>query len=124
MTPYALSPSAYEMVLREFERWTFRMPGYRWELRPPMVGGFDTFGLGTLVIFVETRNSYRPDEPTTVVSTHPVPATAPEMIARCPAAFHEWLRRCVHATVTHEADEWLRQDGVMVFDPHRSETRR
>lgn len=30
----------------------------------------------------------------------------------------EWFRRQVHAALMHEADEWIRVDGWMRFNPH------
>lgn len=104
----------HDALRREFARWTFQMPGVRWHLDDGMCGPL-------LRIYVETRNSYRPDEPTTVMSVHAVPAAMPHMMAMDPTHFGRWLRSCVHATLIHEADEWLRCDGEMVFDPHARE---
>jgi hypothetical protein len=31
------------------------------------------------------------------------------------------LRQFIHSAVTHEADEWIRVDGEMKYDPHKGE---
>jgi hypothetical protein len=102
---------AFAELQRQFERWSFRMPGYRWELLPGLDVGFSP----RVVIYVETTDAYHPDRTVTVMSCHLVP----EILSLDPEGFGEFLRRCVHATVLHEADEWLRRDNVMMFDPHK-----
>jgi hypothetical protein len=38
-------------------------------------------------------------------------------------ALFPYLRHAIHAAAVHEADEWIRVDGEMVYDPHKAEKR-
>ncbi len=116
----------------ELARWTF-MPGYRFELvrnRPARVLDADgrPWSLFAddreyVVLRIRSRvpNTYNPDEIIEVQANSPVPV---EMIQRGHLTFGEWLRHVVHERMIHEADEWLKRDGVMVYDPHAREARR
>lgn len=72
-------------------------------------------------IFVEltTKDTYNPDSPYPfrVVHRNPVP----DFKALSEVEAREFLRAVIHSVETHEADEWLRFGGVMLFDPHRAE---
>ena len=70
--------------------------------------------MASVRLTTRTRNTYEPDNPTPILITHtyPVPMHAPV------SYFGPWLRECIHRTMMHEADEWFREDGIMVHDPH------
>jgi hypothetical protein len=107
----------------ELGRWSF-MPGWTFRLivlEPAAIDGARLFDrwVAILKITATVPNSYHPDETIKVESSAPVPV---EMFARCPDAFPEWLRHIVHDRMSHEADEWLKRDGVMVHDPHAKES--
>lgn len=103
----------------EIERWTF-LPGYDFELKRLQAATIDGMRLSWLrdaaVLMIHSRvpNSYNPAETVKVSATVPVPTMVLE--GRMPV--DQWLRQAVHARMTHEADEWLKRDGVAVFDPH------
>lgn len=114
-----------EEIRAEFERWTFRMPGYSWRLRldsppadPPSFAS-SHWPTATLQITVATEDStgelrIAPGDRFSVVHTYRMPLEE----FRAPEVLGEWLRRSVQATVVHEALEWIRRDDVMVFNPH------
>jgi hypothetical protein len=106
----------------ELARWSF-MPGWSFRLmvlEPMIVGGIRlrAHTPAILKIVATVPNSYRPDETIKVESNAPVPV---ELFERHPEAFPGWLRQMVHARMCHEADEWLKRDGVMTYDPHAKE---
>ena len=70
-------------------------------------------GWAVLRIIVNTKNTYRPTEGIEVIHSTPLPS-----IIANPDHFADFLRHCIKAFETHEADEWLRRDGDMLFDPH------
>lgn len=115
-----------EQIRRELARYSF-LPGWRFELLEPdplpgAMGHLDAVGYGGAVrIHSRVPNSYPPHDMIGVVATHPLP---PWRMLEDPEAFAKWLRIVVHDRMTHEADEWLRRAGELLFDPHRGEKRR
>lgn len=106
----------------ELERWTF-MPGWRFELvvnYPAKVGDVRLFFGPSAELRIHSRvpNTYPPHDVINVVATYPVPV---EAIERGMITFANFLRDMVHDRLVHEGDEWLKRDGVVVFNPHRDE---
>lgn len=106
----------------ELARWTF-LPGYSFRLRrnrPAVVDGIRLFDYETAVFEIHSRvpNTYDPTETVDVVAAYPVPL---ELLARQPDSFRSWLQTTVHHRMCHEADEWLKRDGEMIFDPHQKD---
>jgi hypothetical protein len=105
-----------EAILAEFARWTFKMPGYEMEM---VENRFPVEPLPyhlRLVFRVTTQDSHHPEDLRPVVVAHQY--TVPSFLSD---ADHLglWLRHCVEQVVAHEAMEWLRRAGEIVFDPHR-----
>ena len=103
----------------ELSRWTF-MPGYRFVLRrntPAVIDGIRLFDhdAGILEIHSRVPDSHNPDRQIDVVATYPMPMN---LFMHGPEQFTRWLRHAVQHRMSHEADEWLKRDGEMVFDPH------
>lgn len=112
--------NSYAELKAELARWTF-MPNYRLEMQiltPAVVGGMrmHEHDAAVLIIHSKVLNSRQPDETIDVQAHYPVPPL--EFFSRHSGYFTEWLRYTVHDRVRHEVDEWLKRDGVMVFDPH------
>jgi hypothetical protein len=113
-----------EEIRAEFERWTFRMPGYSWTLRLDDLDVAVAFPVtrepsAVLQITVTTQDSTGQHVDTggtfNVVHTY----QRPVWMFPDGEFFGHWLRECITRTVEHEAMEWLRRDDVAVFDPHR-----
>jgi len=103
----------------ELARWSF-MPGWTFRLmvlEPAVVGGMRLFDRTAAVLRITATvpNSYNPEQTIRVESNAPIPV---ELFERHPEAFPGWLRQIVHDRMCHEADEWLKRDGVMTYDPH------
>ena len=102
-----------ENVEALFARYTWNMPGWTMSLDvEPMMDA------ARVRLATRTRNTYEPDNPTPILIQHtfPVPMHAPI------GWFGPWLRDCIHSALKHEADEWFREDGVMIHDPHAPKT--
>jgi hypothetical protein len=104
----------------ELDHWTF-MPGWRFELivdHPARMGDIQLFFHPHAVLRIHSRvpNTYPPHDLIATTATYPVPV---EPIERGLISFATFLREVVHDRLVHEGDEWLKRDGVMVFDPHR-----
>lgn len=108
----------------EFERWEFTMPGHRLQLHIP---GDDRPGapaamaalrmLPVVRVVVTTRDSYDPTKDLQVAHQFTVPPYIDSA-----EALGGFLRHRIHQVMCHEADEWLRWDGRIAFDPHAGET--
>lgn len=110
MKPDLIDAAAVE---RELSRWSF-MPGWQFELAlaaPPWPA------LAVLVhaTFPDVRN---PAETVTITQRNIIQP----YIADDPYMFAGFLRSIVQTMLLHEADEWLRRDGVAPFDPHKDQT--
>jgi hypothetical protein len=108
----------------ELAHWTF-MPGWTFRLdvlEPATIDGFRLHAHGPAILRITAvvPNSYRPGEMIQVESSAPVPV---EMFEQHPGSFVPWLQSIVHDRMCHEADEWLKRDGVMAHDPHAKERR-
>lgn len=122
-----VSSMTAEEVRAEFERWTFRMPGYSWRLRVDEHAGPPSWSFrpaARLEITVTTQDSYGEYVMTPGTVFHVVHAYTVELLALTPDRFAEWIRSCISTTVLHEAMEWVRRDGVMLWNPHEHETSR
>jgi hypothetical protein len=103
----------------ELRRWTF-LPGYDFELKRLEPASIDGISLPWLkdsaVLLVHSRvpNSHNPTETIKVSSTSPVPF----LVLEGRMTVGDWLRQVVHARMWHEADEWLKRDGEMIYNPH------
>lgn len=105
---------AFLWLKAELARYRYK-PGWHLEvaeysLQPPH------YGSAQLVIRFEapdSREGGRP--PAKVMSCHPIP---PYFGEGMPDEFAHWLRNAILAAETHELDEWLRRDEVVIFDPH------
>lgn len=105
-----------EWLHSELARFTYK-PGWRFVLDAS--GHAFTLG-GEMSPFNVVRVSYpakdsrRPDE---VETTIKVKISVPPYIED-EDAFARWLIEAISEIERHEAQEWLRRDGVMLFDPH------
>ena len=101
----------YRWVAEELKRWTFA-PNFKVEAeRDGRWGVPDQYG--TRVVVKMRVPDVRP--PHTEVVVEGVRALS---FMESRAAFPHWLRSFIRDLVVHEADEWLKRDGVAVFDPH------
>ena len=89
-------------LLREVVRQATYKPGWK-------IGVTD---YGTLVITVDTKDAYHPERDVRITHSYMVEPARDEWEALA------FLRDCIHRTERHEADEWLRINGVAAFDPH------
>ena len=106
----------------ELDHWTF-MPGWRFELVEEQLDVAHPCRVihdqhAVLRIRSLMPNTYPPHELIDTAATYPVPV---EAIERGHITFANYLREMVHDRLVHEGDEWLKRDGVAVFDPHREE---
>jgi hypothetical protein len=116
----------YQDLRAEVGHWTF-LPGYTLDVvinEPAVIGDFRLFDMDAafLVIRSMVPNTHAPADTIAIEARYPIPPI--EYFARTGdwrAAFGEWLRWAIHARMTHEADEWLKRDGAMVFNPHADE---
>lgn len=108
------TPGELEQAFSEF---TWNMPGYEMELRTNH--GFSAWsreGLEAILrCKVTTRDTYRPDDPTPVVIAHAQLIHLPIPREMLPGL----IRHFYQQVVCHEADEWFRYNGVMIYDPHK-----
>jgi hypothetical protein len=97
-------------------RWTF-MPHWEFELDAVDLfwAGQDTPAILRIRSYVP--NTYNPAEMVSVTASYPLPPLR-QFDGR---AFDAFLRRSVHHRMCHEADEWLRRDGDMIWNPHAHE---
>lgn len=101
--------------LRErMSRIDFRMPGYSVD-----IDGYDDYwdrqkDYAHIFVTVRTRDTYKPDDPELIEVRHmysvPLPIPEEQVI--------RYVREAIRVAVLHEADEWLREDGVIVNNPH------
>lgn len=100
----------YELQ-QEFERYSFNMPGYSWSISTAA----NHYQQSTLRFKIKTIDSYGKQPGTIIIDSrmllHPFP------IPR--EWFPSMLRHAVHEVVLHEADEWLKCDGEIIFNPHK-----
>jgi hypothetical protein len=76
----------------------------------------DVNGSDVLRVTMATHDSRPDDAPPLSV---PVDFGVPTIVPGWPDdEWRVWLRDKVHWCELHESDEWLRFDGVLVFDPH------
>jgi hypothetical protein len=118
----------YDMLRDELAHWTF-LPGWRFGLRvlePATFGGYlriiDDEPAAALVIHSRVPDTHNPDEPIDIQACYPMPPLEHWQHGGL-ERFRLWLRDMVHDRMRHEADEWLKRDGVMVYDPHATVTR-
>jgi hypothetical protein len=103
------------------------MPDYWLTLRilePAAIDGYSLFNEAALMLVIHSRvpNTYDPrGEKVDVSATYPLPPLHLFDGPHGMQAFREFLRRSVHHRMAHEADEWLKRDGVMVWDPHAND---
>jgi len=94
----------------EFEHYSFNMPGYSWELGWVPA----TFGAPFIMFTIRTMDTYdRVPHPINIEANIPLP---PFPIPR--EWFPHMLQDAIRQAVLHEADEWFKKDGVIVFNPH------
>lgn len=105
---------------QHFKRFTFNMPGWTMELHPMPYGvalSFGSFECARLLLRAKVRDTYNPDSTALVEVGHPNVIRLPLPVE---ALAHE-IRKAIHRAMCHEADEWLREDGVIIFDPHQGD---
>jgi hypothetical protein len=66
-----------------------------------------------LRVIAPVMNAYRPEELVDLGIDSPIPPMADV------DALHRWLIWRLERVESHEAREWFRVDGVVLFDPHR-----
>lgn len=121
-----LDPAGRALLL-EVRRYTYK-PGVTFRIRHPL----DLWGMHRLIVAMLVQDSRDPwkesvvpgeQKPnmTSVRSTQQIPSyivggsQSPEQREQ---DFAEWFRQAVTHVELHEADEWIRRDDVMLFDPH------
>lgn len=113
----------------QLHHWLSRItykPGWTMRLVDPSPGedaavgtiGYEYRNL-VLVVEVPTADSRNPGQQVVVTHRQPVPPFFEGW-----HDFVRWVRYELHATEIHEADEWIRVDGEMVFDPHEVQSHR
>lgn len=95
----------YEEMKTELSKYTF-FDGWRFTLWNREREGV------LLYIEAEVINSYKPDEMTKLR----ICTWVPPMITK--AEFTRWLFWRLKQAVIHEAMEWFKRDGQVVYDPH------
>jgi len=100
------------------ERVTWNMPGWSWEYWPKPPSGFWPEVVGALALTARTVDTYG-EVPGEIKVQHVTPIRVPIPAEHMPHVF----RNAVHQALCHEGDEWIRIDGVMMFDPHRDDPR-
>lgn len=109
---------SYELMKAEFDKYTWRMPGFTWRLEqdyhPKEPSFFQPFEVW-LVIDLWTTDSYHPENrtPIKVTSRHMVPW---HMTSE---HFPHFLNGRCRQAVVHESDEWFEYEGEKIFNPHR-----
>lgn len=110
-------------IEEEFKRWTFKQP--KWSMRLHH-DPYDRYGAPRIEILHETEDSrgivaQGKHDVLTITFSELIPPYLLEDIRFFREGFGDWLRTVIHGAVTHEADEWLKRDGEIVFDPHRKD---
>jgi hypothetical protein len=76
-------------------------------------------GRASLLLVFHVEDTYRPGTWGDVGHSYVIPwLMTPDR-----DEFAAWLRSCVHKAECHEADECLKRNGEMIFDPHAPPTR-
>lgn len=106
--------SAGERAERLLGRVTYR-PGMRLEVHQDVM-----HGALTLVTTRMVENTYQPGQMIRVNTMDPIPGF---LVAHdgMEDHFYRWLRETIHRIEMHEADEFLRIDGVMRWNPHAND---
>jgi hypothetical protein len=109
------SEVTYEELVDRLNRFTYK-PGWRMRL--------ERMATGTpyLLVEFEAENTYRPGETIKVGFREPLPPGS-SILFSSPGAFDAWLLSRLDEIERHETREWLKFDGVMIFDPHRNDPR-
>lgn len=98
---------------RELARFTYK-PGWRLQL-VDAAEFFREQRAYHLIVSYKAQDSRTPDGPETLIRVN---VSVPPYIDEEPDAFAHWLIEAVSEIERHEAREWLRRDGIMLFDPH------
>lgn len=96
----------------QLKRFTYKR-GWEFFLIDP-AGPYDDPGVQ---IKFYTENTYRPGQQILITSRDRLPT--PWIIAKDEDKFARYLLDVIVRVERHEAQEWLRRDGVMLFDPHK-----
>lgn len=86
-------------------------PGWTMELHES-----ESYAGSFLMISFEAEDAYRPGRRTIIGIRSALP---PIEFFRCHEMLDQWLLSRVIQAENHEAKEWLKCDGVMIFDPHK-----
>lgn len=84
------------------------MPGWRFSLdaqHPNYV----------LDVLARVQDTYNPTQTVSII--HRQMFTAPMYLDQ----FQRFIHKCMTIAIRHEADEWLRRDGVIIYNPHHLE---
>jgi hypothetical protein len=105
-------------VKREFDRYEFTWPQFKIELVRPFATDWGPAGeLASIRLSMWVRDTYNPERVAEVVTYRTVPFALPtEMFGR-------WLLAGIREVIDHEIRENFKQDGVVIFDPHKEGTR-
>ena len=96
---------------RRLASFTYK-PGWTMSLSPSL-----RFGpAANLVITFQTEDTYRSGQDTLIGFHEPLP---PIEYFQKIEAFDHWLLGVIDKAERHETREWLKRDGVMIFDPHK-----
>lgn len=87
-------------------------PGWKFAIVDHGVNSF------ALAISFEQIDTYNPDRTIKVGFHEPIYRGALVSIE----AFQHWIITLIDKIERHEAREWFRYDGVMIFDPHKART--
>lgn len=114
--------TAHDRFCRLLDHMTYKTG---WELRIDRMGHnlVQPFRLN-IKLWVE--NTYEPHDMVTIDSYHPLPPRTLLGWKPTPendAEFYQWVREQIHWRELHESDEWFKINGVMVWDPHRTDPR-
>jgi hypothetical protein len=102
-------------VKREFDRYEFTWPQFKIELVRPFDPNFGE--LATIRISMWVRDTYHPERAAEIITTRAVPFGLPT------ETFPRWLLASIRDVIDHEIRENFKQDGVVIFDPHKEGTR-
>lgn len=103
--------SRYEWLIKAWLETVTYKPMYQLDISFDWAGG-----QALLRVTVQTIDTYRGGH---VQVAHAFSAGTDWLVDGGFDYFVGWVRDCLHRVETHEADEWLKVNGVMVFDPHR-----
>lgn len=101
-------------IEEELARFTYK-PGWKFSIYAPLLPSA-TSSRAWLKIDFEVEDTYRPGHQTRVGMRRPL---LPYYIDA--DHFAHWLVREIDRAEQHETREFLKRDGVMIFDPHRGE---